>query len=133
MAKKTEKQQPVSPVNGQPLPKGIRFTKDDERARNAGRKSGKVRAERKSLREELLQLLAQKIKDEETGEMMTTQASMSMALILQALAGNTKAFEIVRDTIGEKPVDNLNIVSPNYSALEKAFSGITDVKKRAQT
>ena len=133
MAKKTEKQQPVSPVNGQPLPKGIRFTKDDERARNAGRKSGKVRAERKSLREELLQLLEQKIKDEETGEMMTTQASMSMALILQALAGNTKAFEIVRDTIGEKPVDNLNIVSPNYSALEKAFSGITDVKKRAQT
>ena len=133
MAKRTEKQQPVSPVNGQPLPKGTRFTKDDERARNAGRKSGKVRAERKSLREELLQLLEQKIKDEETGEMITTQASMSMALILQALAGNTKAFEIVRDTIGEKPVDNLNIVSPNYSALEKAFSGITDVKKRAKT
>ena len=53
--------------------------------------------ERKALREELLLLLSK-------GD---TQERVSLALIKQALDGNTKAFEVIRDTIGEKPVDKI--------------------------
>jgi hypothetical protein len=68
-----------------------------ERGRNGGIASGKARAARKTLKEELLLLLSQG----------NTQEKISLSLITEALAGNTKAFEIIRDTIGEKPVDKV--------------------------
>lgn len=69
-----------------------------KRGKKGGIASGKARKERKALREELLLLLS---KDD-------TQEKVSLALIKQALDGNTKAFEVIRDTIGEKPVDKID-------------------------
>ena len=60
-----------------------------------GIKSGEVRRARKTLKEELLLLL-------ESGN---TQNKISLALIKKAIKGNIKAFEVIRDTIGEKPAD----------------------------
>ena len=68
------------------------------RGKKGGIARGKARKERKALREELLLLLS---KDD-------TQEKVSLALIKQALNGNTKAFEVIRDTIGEKPVDKID-------------------------
>ncbi len=70
-----------------------------------GKKSGEVRRKRKALREELLALLS-------AGN---TQKNISLALIDQALNGNVKAFETIRDTIGEKPVEKvvMSEVDPN--------------------
>ena len=101
------KDRPVSPVNGQPIPQGKPFTTSDERARQAGKVSGKRRKERKTLREELLLLLMSDVKDEDSGRKVQTQTKMSSALVDQALKGNTKAYEIIRDTIGEKPVEKV--------------------------
>jgi hypothetical protein len=74
-------------------------TKEEQRkiARQGGIASGKARRERKTLKEELLLLL-------EKGD---TQEKISLAMIKEALDGNTKAFEVIRDTIGEKPEDKL--------------------------
>ena len=76
-----------------------RRTKNEQReiAKKGGIKSGQVRAERKKLREELEYLLNQ-------GE---CQEKICLALIEKALNGNTKAFEIIRDTIGEKNPINI--------------------------
>lgn len=68
-----------------------------EIARKGGKASVKARQERKALKDELLLLLSK-------GD---TQQKVSLALIQQALIGNTKAFEIIRDTIGEKPIDKV--------------------------
>jgi hypothetical protein len=72
-----------------------------EEAREIGKKggiaSGKARAERKTLKEELLLLLSQG----------NTQEKISLSLIAQAMEGNTKAFEVIRDTVGEKPTDKI--------------------------
>ena len=72
---------------------------------NGGKKSGEARRKRKALREELLALLS-------AGN---TQKNISLALIDQALNGNVKAFETIRDTIGEKPVEKvvMSEVDPN--------------------
>lgn len=64
-----------------------------ERGKAGGIKSGQVRAKRKTLKEELLLLL----------EKEQTQEKVSIALIQEAKKGNIKAFEVIRDTIGEKP------------------------------
>lgn len=68
-----------------------------ERGKKGGIKSGEVRRERKTLKDELLLLLA-------TGN---TQNKVSLALIKKALSGDTKAFEVIRDTIGEKAVEKV--------------------------
>ena len=68
-----------------------------ERGRKGGIASGKARAARKTLKEELIALL-------ENGD---TQEKISLAMIQEALQGNTKAFEVIRDTIGEKPTDKI--------------------------
>ena len=77
------------------------FVKGEQRQKDLGRMggiaSGEARRERKTLKEELLLLLA-------NGD---TQEKISLSLIQQALEGNTKAFEIIRDTVGEKPVDKV--------------------------
>jgi hypothetical protein len=68
-----------------------------ERGRRGGIASGKAKRARKTLREELIALL-------ENGD---TQEKISLAMIAEALQGNTKAFEVIRDTIGEKPTDKI--------------------------
>ena len=77
------------------------FVKGEQRQKDLGKMggiaSGEARRERKTLKEELLLLLS-------NGD---TQEKISLSLIQQALDGNTKAFEIIRDTVGEKPVDKL--------------------------
>lgn len=75
-------------------------TEEEQReiAKKGGKASAKARQERKALKDELLLLLSK-------GD---TQQKVSLALIQQALEGNTKAFEIIRDTIGEKPVDKID-------------------------
>lgn len=88
------------------VPVNTRSKEDQRKLRSkAGKKSGEVRRKRKQLREELLALLS-------AGN---TQKNISLALIDQALNGNVKAFETIRDTIGEKPVEKvvMSEVDPN--------------------
>lgn len=83
-----------------------------------------MRRAKKALRDELIELLEVKVKEKNTGKKVTTQKAISAALVRQAMTGNTKAFEIIRDTIGEKPAENMNLTLSDYSALENAFSGL---------
>ena len=84
-----------------------------ERGRKGGLASGEARRKRKTLKEELLLMLSE-------GE---TQQSVTLALIEKAMSGDTKAFEVIRDTIGEKPVDKVMIsdVEPSVIAEVEAM------------
>lgn len=79
-----------------PIQKG-QLSKEESKRRssNGGKKSVEVRRARKTLKEELLAILS-------SGN---NQERMSLAILEKALGGDTKAFEVIRDTIGEKPVD----------------------------
>ena len=73
-----------------------------ERGRKGGLASGEARRKRKTLKEELLLMLSD-------GDI---QQKISLALINEAINGNnagsvTKAFEVIRDTIGERPVEKV--------------------------
>ena len=69
-----------------------------------GKKSGEVRRAKKTMKEMLDYLLSKEIENEE-GEKSSTQEAVTVALLKQALNGNVKAFEVIRDTIGEKPTE----------------------------
>ena len=68
-----------------------------EIARKGAEATNKLLRERKTLKEELLLLLSQG----------NTQEKISLSLIAQAMEGNVKAFETIRDTVGEKPTDKI--------------------------
>jgi len=80
-------------------------TKEEQKkiATLGGKKSGEVRREKKRLREILEMLLERPEGD------CTTAEAISVALINKALSGDVKAYETVRDTIGEKPVEKRDI------------------------
>lgn len=116
-----ENERPKSPINGQPLPEGHQWQTSEE-AREAGRKGGKksaeVRRARKTLREELEALLIQDITDK-NGRQMKTQTAISASMIKQALSGSTKAYEIIRDTIGEKPIDKVVVAEVDPETIKE--------------
>lgn len=78
-----------------------------ERGRKGGLASVESRRKRKTLKEELLLMLSE-------GE---TQQSVTLALIEKAMSGDTKAFEVIRDTIGEKPIDKVMIADVEPSVI----------------
>ena len=87
-----------------------RTTEEQRAIASAGGKaSGEARRKRKTLKEELLLMLSE-------GE---TQQSVTLALIEKAMSGDTKAFEVIRDTIGEKPVDKVMIADVEPSVISE--------------
>ena len=92
-----------------------------ERASRAGKASGEARRARKTLREELLTLLSDR----------DVQERISLALIDEALNGNkagsvTKAFEVIRDTVGEKPVDKVMIADVDQSVIDEVERAVLE-------
>ena len=83
-----------------------------------GANSQKTRKRRKMLKEQLEILLSMPLNDEEIKEQIkdlgiisddetNNQMAIVIALYEKALSGDTKAFEIIRDTVGEKPKDEV--------------------------
>jgi hypothetical protein len=96
-----------------------------ERGRKGGKASAAKRAERKTFREGLLLLLNEPLKDK-SGNVTdnTTQDAIIAALVKRAANGDTRAFEMIRDTIGEKPVQDVKVSTGDFSALDDAFKGM---------
>jgi hypothetical protein len=94
----------VIPLNGQEnlIPQSER-TKEEQRkiARMGGIASGKARKEKKMLKDLLEDALS---KGTETDN---EYVNITLALIREANKGNVKAYEVIRDTLGQKPIDKV--------------------------
>ena len=72
-----------------------------KRGQNGGIASGKARRRKKELKELLELALSQPSEIEGEDNYMAVVA----ALVNEGKAGNTKAFEVIRDTLGQKPTE----------------------------
>ena len=68
-----------------------------EISRKGQKASTEAKRARKTLKETLLMML----------EEGNTQDNITLALLQKALNGDTKAYEVIRDTVGEKPTDKV--------------------------
>jgi len=93
-----------------------------ETARIAGAKGNAVMAQRKSFKESLKLLLDKSIKKgipaieadilelaENNGVPLTARDAMNIAMIQRAVLGDVSAFTAIRDTVGEKPSDKVEV------------------------
>lgn len=83
-----------------------------EIARKAGKASGKARRNKALLRDCLEILMEKKYLDKNTGKKYTGAEMLSIDLFQRALdeqdtAKKARAFEVLRDTSGQKPVDKV--------------------------
>jgi hypothetical protein len=80
------------------------LTEDEQReiARKGGLASAKARAEKKQLKE-LLELALSQPSEIVDGE--DNYTAITAALVQKAIQGDTKAYEVIRDTLGQKPTE----------------------------
>lgn len=90
-----------------------------ENARKAGIASAKAKKERKAIKEQLEMLLELPLKDKNAktkikklginADNLNNQMAMVISIYQKALKGDVNAFKEIRDTIGEKPQENINL------------------------
>lgn len=104
-----------------------------EEAKKNGKKggiaSGKARRERKALKEQLEILLKLPLKNEDLKKQIialginkkeiNNQMALTISLYQEALKGNTKAYELIRDTLGEKPIEQIQNLNPPVINIER--------------
>ena len=98
-------------------PSEHKFTQEE--AKRGGIASGEARRRKKSLKETLDILLEYRPTEKEldflrehgidVDDDATYRTAVAFSMINKAVKGNTRAFEMLRDTIGEKPVDKIQI------------------------
>lgn len=100
-----------------------------QEAREYGKKGGKKRAEnikkRKCLKEELLALLSI---EQQNGK--TIQENWAIALAKNLLRGDVRTSVFVRDTIGEKPTELVELDGKGLTGIKVKF---VDKSKRSKT
>jgi hypothetical protein len=101
------------------------LTEEEQRAlaSKGGKASVEARRRKRTLKEELLLLL----------EEADNQKNISVAMLKQAMEGNVKAFEVIRDTVGEKPKDVIdNNVTFDKSPVNELIESIESIKNASK-
>lgn len=87
--------------------------------------SGEARRNKKLLRECLEILLEKEISDK-SGNKMTGAEAMAAVVFQKAIKGDLKAFEIVRDTAGQKPVEKVVISEIDTDVINEVERMVND-------
>lgn len=117
------------------IPNSERTPKErKQRAKEMGIASGKARREKKLMRETLDIILSMPMKNGKNadvesirsfaalkGKNISVQEAILIAQVQKAMKGDTKAAEYVRDTVGQKPVENVAM----SGEVNNPFTGLT--------
>lgn len=88
-----------------------------EEAKKGGIASGEARRRKRDIRLALEALLEKDITDKH-GNVMSTAEAIAIKQIEKALKGDTRAFEVVRDSAGQKPTDKIDLTVNDDSTKE---------------
>ena len=123
-AKRDAKGRFVSPINGQPVPdspasKAQRFQTGGERAREAGKLSGIARKEKGDLRRLCQLWMEEEGATGKDGEKITGGQMMVRVAVKEVAKGNSKFWELLRDTAGFKPVDKVMMAEVDPGVIDE--------------
>lgn len=83
-----------------------------EMTRNGGIKSGEARRAKRDIRKALEALLEKDYRDK-SGNVMSGTEAIALKQMEKAMKGDSRAFEIIRDTIGQKPIERVQVTEIN--------------------
>ena len=113
-------------ANEQNLLKGEdihKFTPEEHS--KGGKASGEARRLKRDLRRACEMLLEMDIKGKD-GTIKTGAEAIAIAQLQKALKGDAKAFEVLRDTAGQKPVERIMVAEVEQSVIDEVERAILD-------
>lgn len=99
-----------------------------EAGKLGGKASGESKRRMKTFRQSILKMLEEEVVNGK-GEKVSLQDSIVGGLILKASKGDVKAFIAIRDTIGEKPVDESKVVVEGAGDVKINLDLVKDMEK----
>lgn len=96
-----------------------------EEAKKGGIASGEARRRKRDLRMALEMLLEKEYKNNK-GETITGTEAITAKLFEQAMKGNIKAFETLRDTVGQKPAEKVMIAEVEQDVIDEVERAVLD-------
>lgn len=99
-----------------------------EIASKGGKASVESRRKKKMLKECLSALLEQDIVDKKSGKTVSGAEAMAVAAMKAALKGDWRAWELVRDTSGQKPVDKVMVAEVDQSIIDEVEQIVSEIK-----
>ena len=104
------------------IPNEHKLTLDDQKA--GGKASAESRKRKKLLRECIDELLAKEYTSD--GKTLTGSEALAVTLMKKAMKGDVKAFEVLRDTAGEKPVEKVMVAEVEQSIIDEVEKMVND-------
>lgn len=107
-----------------------KLTVDEQRKiqSEGGKASGDSRRKTKIMKEMLEYLLEREVVGK-NGEKITTLEQINVALVNQAKLGDVKAYNAIRDTIGQKPVEQVEQTNLNIEVKKKDVKELKEINK----
>ena len=97
-------------------PSEYKFTQED--AKKGQQRSAEVRRQKRDLRLAFDVLLEKDITDK-NGKTLSGAEAIALKQFEKALKGDTRAFEMVRDTAGQKPIDKVQIQEIDQDIIDE--------------
>lgn len=101
-----------------------------ENGRKGGFASGKSKREKKLLRE-CIEILLEKEMTDKSGKTITGAEALTAKLFAEAMKGNVKAFEVLRDTAGQKPVEKVMVADVDPAVIAEVEAIVNADEKRS--
>lgn len=89
-----------------------------EEAKKGGINSAKARREKRDLRKALEMLLEKDFTDK-SGKVISGTEAITAKLFEQAMKGNIKAFETIRSTVGQDPVQKVMVADVDQAVIDE--------------
>lgn len=89
-----------------------------EIAKKGGKASAETRKKRKDIRLAIESLLEREYKGK-GGESLSGAEAIAIKQMEKALRGDTKAFEVIRDTSGQKPVEKVMVAEVSQDVINE--------------
>lgn len=100
-----------------------------EEQREIARKGGKASAEARRAKRDLrkaLEMLLEKDFTDKSGRTLTGTEAITAKLFEQAMKGNVKAFETIRATVGQDPVQKVQVAEVSQEVVDEIERMVLD-------
>lgn len=97
-----------------------------EEASLGGKRSGQARREKADLRKQLQIFLQEEATKDKNGEPLTGAELMVKVAVKEMTKGNSKYWELIRDTAGFKPVDKVMVADVDQSVIDEVEKAVLD-------
>lgn len=103
------------------------------RASNAGKASVEARRKKKMLKECMIALLESTVGKDPDGNDVSGAEAMANTAFRKALNGDLKAWELVRDTAGQKPAEKVIQADVDSSVIEEVEALVAEYDTESST